>query len=104
MREADATAQARIELERVVRRWRTLPLDHALAASPAMREVVEALARDLVGRPARVPDLGPAVLADQLRVVVHDALDGRPSGPASDAPPGPAEVAALLTGLRHRIG
>ena len=94
--EADATEEARIELERVVRRWRTLPLDHALSASAAVRDVLERLARDLDGAPASVPDLGPAVLAEQLRVIVYDAL----ADPEVDA----SAVAALLTGLRREVG
>lgn len=59
------------ELERVVRRWRELPADHALAASGALREVVQDLAAETAGQP--VPELGPAVLIDQLRVLVWDA-------------------------------
>ncbi len=59
------------ELERVVRRWRELPADRALAASGVVREVVQDLADVTAGQP--VPDLGPAVLIDQLRVLVWDA-------------------------------
>ncbi|CAN7329868.1 hypothetical protein GCM10022415_05940 [Knoellia locipacati] len=59
------------ELERVVRRWRELPADRALAASPAVRDVVQDLADATAGQP--VPDLGPGVLIDQLRVLVWDA-------------------------------
>ena len=59
------------ELERVVRRWRELPEDHALAASGGVRELVQDLADQTVGQP--VPELGPAVLLDQLRVLVWDA-------------------------------
>lgn len=60
------------ELERVVRRWRELPLDHALTRAGAVRALVDELAeRTAPGH--EVPDLGPAVLIDQLRVVVHDA-------------------------------
>ena len=60
------------ELERVVRRWRELSADHALAASGALRELVQDLAAaTAAGRP--VPELGPAVLIDQLRVLVWDA-------------------------------
>lgn len=60
-----------LELERVVRRWRELPADHALAASGVLRDVVEDLAEATAGEP--VPELGPAVLIDQLRVLVWDA-------------------------------
>lgn len=64
------------ELERVVRRWQQLPLDRALPAVPGVAGVVQALAdavADAQGMPhAPVPDLGPAVLMDQLRVMAYD--------------------------------
>ena len=64
------------ELERVARRWQQLPLGHALRACPQVREVVQRLAdeaADLTGvSPRPVPDLGPAVLMDQLRVMLYD--------------------------------
>ena len=59
------------ELERVVRRWRELSADHALAASGDVRELVQDLAELTAGE--AVPELGPAVLLDQLRVLVWDA-------------------------------
>lgn len=65
-----------VELERVVRRWQQLPLDHALAASGDLRALVQELADEVAveeGRePVGVPDLGPAVLPDQLQVMVFD--------------------------------
>lgn len=86
------------ELERVVRRWQQLPLDHALRAVPAVRQVVQALADDTArvgGLPlTEVPDLGPAVLPDQLRVMVHDwRAAGMPE----------ADLAARLTALRRSL-
>ncbi|GGK81115.1 hypothetical protein [Ornithinimicrobium pekingense] len=64
------------ELERVVRRWQQLPLDRALPAVPGVAGCVQALAdavAEAEGMPsAPVPDLGPAVLMDQLRVMVYD--------------------------------
>ncbi|USQ79422.1 hypothetical protein NF556_17730 [Ornithinimicrobium faecis] len=87
------------ELERVVRRWQQLPLDHALSVSPQVRVLVQHLA-DRVAEAERmpsgpVPDLGPAVLMDQLRVMVFDhaaaGLD-------------PVPLAAELTTLRRAIG
>jgi hypothetical protein len=80
--DATGTAQARetvaAELERVVRRWHQLPLDRALSAAPPVRALVQEVA-DEVARaeqltPEPVPDLGPAALMDQLRVMVHDHL------------------------------
>ena len=64
------------ELERVVRRWQQLPLDRALPAVPGVAALVQQLADEVATatgmRIVPVPDLGPAVLMDQLRVMVHD--------------------------------
>jgi hypothetical protein len=65
------------ELRRVVERWHQLPLDHALSRMPAVRLVVQRradrVARDRGVAPSEVPDLGPAVVMDQLAVMVWDA-------------------------------
>jgi hypothetical protein len=65
------------ELQRVVERWRQLPLDHALSCSGFVRALVQALADGVAeanGVPASgVPDCGPATLMDQLTVLVYDA-------------------------------
>lgn len=55
------------ELRRVVRRWQQLPLDHALSCMPAVRGLFADLTDDAV------PDLGPAVVMDQLTVLLYDA-------------------------------
>ena len=55
------------ELGRAVRRWRQLPLDRAAEALPG----VQAFLAQVAGE--SLPDLGPAVVMDQLRVVVFDA-------------------------------
>ena len=65
------------ELERVVERWRQLPLDRALSYAGRVRALVQSLA-DRVAEvngvaSSVVPDLGPATLMDQLIVMVHDA-------------------------------
>jgi hypothetical protein len=73
------------ELQRVVRRWQQLPLDHALARMPQVRQLLD----DLAGRYAPVPDLGPAVVMDQLTVLVYDACE------AGDAEPLPGRLAQL---------
>ncbi len=66
------------ELTRVVRRWHQLPLDHARRAVPTVRVLLGELAGDRAGD---LPDLGPAVLMDQLAVLVHDACaSGRATG------------------------
>lgn len=60
----------------MIRRWQQLPLDHALCAYPAVRDLVQtvadqgAMARNLPV--TNVPDLGPSVVMDQLLVVVFD--------------------------------
>ena len=65
------------ELERVVRRWRQLPLDHALSFAGQVRALVQTLADQAAAAtgapPAEVPDHGPATLMDQLAVMVYDA-------------------------------
>jgi hypothetical protein len=69
--------EAGAELQRVVERWSQLPLDHALSQAGHVRTLVQSLA-DRVAE-ARgiassvVPDLGPAILMDQLTVMVYDA-------------------------------
>lgn len=78
------------ELRRVVRRWQQLPLDHALRCVPAVREVLAGLTPEDV---PDVPDLGPAVVMDQLTVLVYDACRA-----------GAAEgLEAVLAGLRRRL-
>ncbi|GMA20555.1 hypothetical protein MM440_09910 [Arsenicicoccus piscis] len=69
----------RTELDRVARRWRDLPVDRALAAAPGLRRLAQELADETAarqGRPVReLPDLGPAVLLDQLLVTCFDATE-----------------------------
>ena len=50
------------ELGRVVRRWQQLPLDRAAERVAGVHDLMA----DLAGEP--LPDLGPAVVMDQLRV------------------------------------
>jgi hypothetical protein len=73
-------------------------LDRALPAVPAVAAVVQGLAdevSDISGVPRTpVPDLGPAVLMDQLRVMVFDWR-------AAGLPPG--ELGERLTGLRRAL-
>lgn len=73
------------ELDRAARRWQQLPLDRATEALPG----VHALMADLAGE--ALPDLGPAVAMDQLRVVVFDACAGEGS---------PPDLAGRLASLR----
>jgi hypothetical protein len=87
----------------VVQRWQQLPLDHALSRVPRVRLLLE----DLAG--CAVPDLGPAVLMDQLTVLVYDACEASRPGNA----PGPGEASTRhtdsaqleqrLTDLRHSL-
>jgi hypothetical protein len=64
------------ELERVVQRWRQLPLDRALSHSGRVRALVQSLAEEVAEatgeRASVVPDCGPATLMDQLTVMVYD--------------------------------
>ncbi|MCE1179152.1 hypothetical protein ACQP1U_14420 [Actinomycetota bacterium] len=86
------------ELTRVVRRWQQLPLDHALVCMPLVRALVDDLAARAwpasLGEPRAVPDLGPAAVVDQLRVLVHDACA---AGVGDD-------LLDRLVGLRRAIG
>ena len=66
----------------MVRRWQQLPWDHALRCAPAVRVVLA----DLAGEDAaRLPDLGPGALMDQLTVLVFDACAA--GGPGADSLP-----------------
>lgn len=95
---AAAREQVATELRRVVRRWQQLPLDHALSVAPTVRDLLQSLADRAAsarGLPlVPVPDLGPAVLMDQLTVLARD-----------DAEAGldPAALAADLTALRRAL-
>ena len=70
---ADVVPQgARRELERIRRRWSELPPERLGPVVPLVREVLADLAaRTAPGTP--VPDLGDAVLAEQLTVLTWDA-------------------------------
>ncbi len=63
------------ELRRVAERWQQLPLTTAEARMPLVRHLLDTLAGDL----GPVPDLGPAVVMDQLAVLVHDVCAGSPT-------------------------
>ncbi len=85
-----------LELQRVVDRWRQLPLDHALRCLPAVRERVDRLAGLASANGGPVPpDLGPGVVMDQLTVVLYDAS----AAPGSD----PSGLAAELVALRREL-
>lgn len=88
------------ELKRVVERWQQLPLDHALSRMPLAREVVQALADRVAGSRGgasrTVPDLGPAVVMDQLTVMVHDLFTAQPEAD-------PADVVSALRGIRREL-
>ena len=89
-----------MELRRVVERWQQLPLDHALSRMPPVRAVIQALADRVAGQrsqPVReVPDLGPAVVMAQLRVMVHDVCA---TEPGTDL----GWLADELRGIRHAL-
>ena len=78
----------------MVQRWRQLPLDHALSCVPAVRSLLV----DLAGDDAHLlPDLGPAVVMDQLAVLVHDAYEKGGQGVVTDS------LAARLVQLRRDL-
>jgi len=84
------------ELGRLAERWHQLPLGEALWRVPQVRAVVESLAGEAV------PDLGPAVLMDQLTVMVHDG--GRDAAVTERAGTEFAEqLAERLAGLRRAL-
>lgn len=84
----------------MVERWQQLPLDHALSRMPLVRDLVQRLAGRVAGLRGRpvvpVPDLGPAVVMAQLRVMVHDVCAAEPDAD-------PAWLADELSGIRRRL-
>ncbi len=82
------------ELTRLVRRWQQMPLDQAVSSSGPVRALVDRYAA-LLHPGALVPDLGPAVLLDQVTVVTYDALL---AGVLS-----PTAAAADLARVRHTL-
>jgi len=105
--------EARVELDRIRRRWAELPIDRAESRMPVLRRLFADLTprsfpliadhppRTAAERPAEVgdpqsvvPDLGPSVVVDQLSVLVWDAYaTGRGDG-----------IPGLLTGARRELG
>ena len=87
---ADVVApEARVELDRIRRRWAELPLAQAEARMPLLRHLVADLTPGSV-----LPDLGPAVVVDQVSVLVWDAYaTGRGDG-----------IPELLTIARRELG
>jgi hypothetical protein len=89
-----------VELQRVVERWRQLPLDRALSYAARVRALVQSLADGVAetsGVPASaVPDLGPATLMDQLTVMVHDACAAAAPTAATSASVTPTAVTSRL--------
>ncbi len=88
------TPGARVELDRIRRRWAELPIDRAEARMPVLRRLLADLARRSAPVPTPVPDLGPAVVVDQLTVLVWDAC----AAGAGDGIP------QLLTEARRELG
>ncbi|MBW8730171.1 MAG: hypothetical protein JF622_04075 [Terrabacter sp.] len=88
------------ELRRVVERWHQLPLDHALSRVPSVRALVQSLADRVAGSRGvdaqPVPDLGPAVVMDQLSVLVFDLFRAEPDADAR-------VVADALAGIRRLL-
>jgi hypothetical protein len=95
--------EVEVELQRVLQRWRQLPVEHALSYAARVRALVQSLA-DGVAKAggvtaSPVPDLGPATLMDQLTVMVHDA-----SAAAGDGEGDPTSTLARdLATLRRNL-
>ena len=77
----------------MVRRWHQLPLDHALSCAPVVRRLLD----DLAAAAGPVPDLGPAVLMDQLTVLVYDACEADGGAAAADLTTRLADLRRALT-------
>lgn len=82
-------------------RWQQLPLDHALSCLATVHDVVQRIADAAADAERRahvaVPDVGPAVVMDQLAVVVFDAVAASPSPGAGDG------LQARLSALRRAL-
>jgi hypothetical protein len=93
--------EVQTELERVVRRWRQLPLGHALSYAERVRALVQSLADSVArapGLPVRaVPDCGPATLMDQLAVMVYDVSAADLVPQVSPAEPSAAAGTSIST-------
>jgi len=86
----------RVELARIERRWRQLPLDRAVEGMPRLRHTLNALT-DAAGQPP-VPDLGPGPALHQLAVLVWEACRAEEEAtPEVCAAP---EVCAVAEGAR----
>ena len=87
--------EARVELDRIRRRWSELPVERADAGMPLLRRLLADLGeRSAPSATDQVPDLGPAVAVDQLAVLVWDAYAaGRGHG-----------IPERLTALRRDLG
>ena len=87
------------ELGRLGVRWQQLALSEASSRLGLVHELVE----EIAGEP--VPDLGPAVVIDQLTVVVYDACTGDPGGPGEAEAAGERTAYLLerLTALRRAL-
>ncbi len=87
-------------MRRVVDRWHQLPIDHALLVcrpcGPSSRAWLTERPPSAAAAVRPVPDLGPAVLMDQLVVVLHDLFEADPD---ADAP----AVSLELSGIRRSL-
>ena len=84
----------------MVQRWQQLPLDHASARLPQVRALLEHLAGDLA---PQLPDLGPAVVMDQLAVLVYDACQPGAAPGADTRHTDATELTARLAELRRSL-
>ncbi len=95
------------ELERLVERWRQLPLDHALSYADRVRMLVQSLADGVAGAngvaASVVPDCGPATLMDQLTVMIYDASAFAVTSTSGTSASGTLTLAQDLASLRREL-
>jgi hypothetical protein len=95
--------EVQTELERVVERWRQLPLDDALSYAGRVRALVQVLADGVAHatgvHASAIPDCGPAALMDQLTVMVYDAS----AAAGNSAAAGTSTLVQDLASLRREM-
>lgn len=96
---------ARVELERLGARWRTLPLPQALRHAPALRALAQRFADECAGRPsAQLPGAGSPTRGDASQ----DGTSWRPQGDGTSGSPqipdlGPAAAYDQLVTLTYDV-
>ncbi|HYO84846.1 MAG TPA: hypothetical protein VES01_00065 [Dermatophilaceae bacterium] len=100
-------------------RWQQLPLDQARRAAPSVRSLAQSFLDEVAPRGtcregpgaagvrgdqrAGLPDLGPAVVMDQLTVAVYEASRAGTQDGTGPAQGEGRELTNRLAGLRRRL-